>query len=90
MGNGKSDLGLVDHTKGAGRTSARVPRMGGDPIGEEYCSKGSGSIEGRIRLVSGLEDVSDGLSPSTHQLKPKGRRLLNGLGPKAHVSSPGS
>ena len=63
--------------------------MGGDPIGEGYRSKGSGSTEGWIHLVSGLEDVSDGLSPSAHQLKPKGRSLLNGLGPKAHVSGPG-
>ena len=89
MGNGKSDLGLVDHTKGARRTAAQVLRMGSDPIGEGYRSKGSSSTEGRIRLVSGLEDVSDGLSPSAHQLKSKGRRLLNGSGPKAHVSGPG-
>ena len=88
MGNGKSDLGLVDNTKGAGRTTARVSRMGGDPIGEGYRSKGLGSTEARIRLVSRLEDVSDGLSPSAHQLKPKGRCLLNGSSPKAHVSGP--
>ena len=63
--------------------------MGGDPIGEGYQSKGLGSTEGRIHLISGLEDVSDGLSPSAHQLKPKGRCLLNGSGPKAYVSGPG-
>ena len=62
--------------------------MGGDPIGEGYQSKGSSSTEGRILLVSRLEDVLDGLSPSAHQLKPKCRCLLNGSGPKAHVSGP--
>ena len=66
VGNGKSALGLVNHTKGEGRTTARVSRMGGDPIGEGDRSKGSSSTGGRIRLVSGLEDVSDGesISPS--------------------------
>ena len=89
VGNGKSVLGLVDLTKGAGRTAARVPRMGSDPIGEGYRSKGLGSIGGRIRLVSGLEEVSDALSPSAHQLKSKVKCILNGSGPMAHVLGPG-
>ena len=61
VGNGKLVLGLVDLTKGAGRTAAREPRMGGDLIGEGDRSKGLVSTGGRIRLVSGLEEVSDGL-----------------------------
>ena len=89
VGNAKSDLGLVDHTKGGRRTAARDPRMGCDPIVEGYRCKGSDSLEGRICLEFGLKVVLDGLSPSTHQLKPKGMRLLNGSGSKAHVSIPG-
>ena len=65
--------------------------MGCDPIVEGYRCKGSDSPEGRIRLDSGLEAVSDGLSPSAHQitLKPKDMGSLKGSGSKAHVSNLG-
>ena len=86
VGNRNSALGLVDHTKGEGITATQVPRMSGDLIRKGHRSKGSGTTGGRIRLVSGLEDVSDGPSPSAQQIKPKVRCLLNGSGPKAHVS----
>ena len=89
MGNGKSDLGLFNHTKSGRGTAARDPRMGCDPIVEGYQCKGPNSPEGRIRLNSGLEAVSDGLSPSAHHLKPKDMGSLKGSGSKTHVSGPG-
>ena len=85
VGNGNSALGLVDHTKGEGRIAAQVPRMGSDLIRKGHRSKGSGTTGGRICLCYGLEDVSNGPSPSAQKIKPKVRCLLNGSGPKAHV-----
>ena len=89
--NGKSGWGLFNHTKSERGTTAQDPRMGCDPIVEGYRCKGSDSPKGRIRLDSGLEAVSDGLSPSAHQitLKPKDMGSLKGSGSKAHVSGLG-
>ena len=82
VGNGKSTSSLVELTETAarealGREAATVLRMGYDPSGKGSRSLGLGPTGRRIRLVSGLEEESDGLSPSDCQLKHKIRGKLN-------------
>ena len=89
MGNGKSALGPIELTEAIGREAAPVLRMGHDLSGKGSRSSGLGPTGGRIWLVSGLEEESDGLGPSARQLKHKNRCKLNGSGPMAHVSGLG-